>query len=1011
MIVILAIGIFVLLLVGLIYFFIKDFVTFLKQHIVKSFQPNNEFYDLGELFVSIIVVVTISVFSFLFYKTLSILTAYIFTSDLLGFFTLLRNVFSTTTSDLQNPFGGSNLFSGLILSPAAEFLSIGFMILAIRSFVTRINKTYKMQIYSEGDTIFFEFVGTLVFIFIEIIFYSQLIHSLANQVFHLVYLACSKLSIITFLFAIEHSRYIRNEEYRISFQEYVSLDPMEKVILLKPLNTVLFTFFNAILINVPFFLGQQFLSGFKLYFLFIINILIFFFLFKLLFAKGWNYLAVILFAERSKRTSTFSLSQNFAFRNTTFYVILGFLVLVLIFCVPRLFLFILFILGFATILFLLMHVFIYFIGFCISLAIAKQNRFSLPIIRPKVIFLYLLNTIKSLGRALSIYVFFVILAIFILSIFPKTFEYRNPDNSNAIIDHSGNLLFNEEAGTVKNIAISNSDVDPIFFKFLYCQEDRQFLSQNNWLPQKSNWHGLSLSGFRVLSGHIGSSNLNMQCIKNLAYKSFPQDISRKFSESICSYELSIQKTPSEIANHYINCVGFAGGTGGNEGLFTESLYLFGRPAKQLNSLELLFLVSSLKRGQSFKVSSELIIPYSEVHEHSDLIKKKLISTAKYWQEQGLLTKKEVNSIRRHELSFTNNPFKPDIATTTREYLKKILPYNAQKNARTYISSINLDNQKRIKNAIKKFDNQFRRYKIVDDYNLYSAAIVVNVKTGEIIGHHGGSEGVTDLSTLGSGNPMASLIKPFVLLEMLENNVEIKLYDGKISGKQTPSNFNHIYSNKYVGIIEILSKSLNAPMVNIREVTDPITLFSEVEDHFKLMDIPSDPFLQLENPNKTRENAYNYPLGSRNMTLLNIAQTYQTLFNDGEFVKLSAIQSGFNPANNKTDEYVSIKKQIYTRENTDKIKEALTYSLNGTASSIKSLLPKNQTYYIKTGTSDESLHGYTVICDGELLIVSYTTYGKVINERLELNSTPTIPFKSGIKSAGVLAAFIYSELIN
>ena len=74
-----------------------------------------------------------------------------------------------------------------------------------------------------------------------------------------------------------------------------------------------------------------------------------------------------------------------------------------------------------------------------------------------------------------------------------------------------------------------------------------------------------------------------------------------------------------------------------------------------------------------------------------------------------------------------------------------------------------------------------------------------------------------------------------------------------------------------------------------------------------------------------------------------------------------------------------------------------------------ILPKDRTYYIKTGTSDRGIHGYCVLSDGKVLIVSFLTYGKVIGSRLELNDTPAIPFKSGGRTATVLAADIYNEL--
>lgn len=74
-----------------------------------------------------------------------------------------------------------------------------------------------------------------------------------------------------------------------------------------------------------------------------------------------------------------------------------------------------------------------------------------------------------------------------------------------------------------------------------------------------------------------------------------------------------------------------------------------------------------------------------------------------------------------------------------------------------------------------------------------------MKSGKVIAHYG-SQGVTDLTQFGEGNPIGSIIKPFLLLELLEtgfNFDDIQLYDGEIEGKRTPNNYNGHYSNEYV----------------------------------------------------------------------------------------------------------------------------------------------------------------------------------------------------------------------
>ncbi len=444
-----------------------------------------------------------------------------------------------------------------------------------------------------------------------------------------------------------------------------------------------------------------------------------------------------------------------------------------------------------------------------------------------------------------------------------------------------------------------------------------------------------------------------------------------------------------------------------------SLYTFGLPISELNPLEIMYLVTTLKRSSTFRTKNDRIISYTNAVAHEEEIAETLLERAKLWQEQGLITKREYNSLRGQELRFTNKKYRTICkATTNQFFLKQMKGLKTQ--GLTYETNVTYTNQQQVANAVKKFETRFQSVKQVNGCDLYSAAVVVDVKTGNVIGHYGG-EGVTDLTQFENGNPVGSVIKPFLFLELLEAGFrfnDVQLYDGQIEGKRTPNNYSKRYSNKYVGINEIIGKSLNAPVVNIREITDPLTLFGNVEGHFSEMGISNDSYLDLNNPQRKNEHEINYPLGSRNMTLFQIAQAYQTLFNGGQYLQLSVFASAYNPLTGKTEKVNQKGQQIYSQENADLIVHALTNAMKdgGTGTPFKNLLPQDVTFYAKTGTSDGARHGYTVLSDGNTLVVAYVSYGRVENEHLSLGVTP-IPFESGGRSAGILAAMIYSELQN
>ena len=67
---------------------------------------------------------------------------------------------------------------------------------------------------------------------------------------------------------------------------------------------------------------------------------------------------------------------------------------------------------------------------------------------------------------------------------------------------------------------------------------------------------------------------------------------------------------------------------------------------------------------------------------------------------------------------------------------------------------------------------------------------------------------------------------------------------------------------------------------------------------------------------------NYPIGSRRMTIYDIAQSYQTLFNEGKYLKLSVINSSFNPYELKEETYKKDAVSIYRKQNVSVIINAI-----------------------------------------------------------------------------------------
>lgn len=994
-----------------ILFLLKDFFTFIYWKTVMSMKQNINLSNMGENLLTVFIAFALSVVAFVCYKICIALFAYLLSDDLISFFILLRGVF-TAKAEIQSPLGIQNIFTGVLLSPLIQFITIYILFISIRGYMSKINLKYKSTIYSDNDVIYFGLISVFCFDFLDILFYTQDIGQYSSFA-NICYLSISKFSTICYFLAISHIHLLHQDEYRSNFPNYLKINAIEKNVIFSSGKLVLVIYLVGILLNLPFYTGIQFSNNNTLVIIFLVTIpLSFFFILKYLLKNGFNYVGIVMLAEsKNKLNHDYQIIKFETPRKLK--LCLGIISILFLILKPKLFFFGVLLFALCAFTYVLLHLLSYGIGliyFVIKEKLSYNQIKSMPVGQ---IVDYLLSTILAFFKT-SFLMLLIIVSFFILiSVFPKRIEKNYVEYTSYAHDIDGKPMYIESYDGNKSIPIIYSIIPPFFLKCLYIQEDRSFTQQQNIMPNRSNWHGFSLALFYRFFFGGGGSNINAQLIKNLAFynRSFPQDIQRKFSETIASYQLSLNSTPQEIVRDYLNVVGMNGGNG-QRGIILASLFTFGLPVEQLNRLEMLYLISTLKNGNKLNMSDGDVIFYKDAHLYPDKIKEALVSKATDWFNKKLISKQELSSIINNNLRFYNRPYKINSDITTKEFFKNEISNNKSKNY-VFQTGITQNYQERMYNAVKEFERCFNNKMRIGNFSLFSAAIVVDVKSGEIKAHYGG-KGVTELTRFGEGNPIGSLIKPFLIVSLLENGYEfddIKLYDGPIHGKRTPKNYSKKYSNKYVDINEVLGASLNAPMVNIREIADLLKIIQNVEDKFKLMGIFPDKSIDINDKKRKTEYELNYPLGSRRMTVYNIAQAYQVIFNNGEYIKLKPFVRQSDLVKNKYEFIQDKKNQIYTKENANIILNALSKSMlkGGTGSHIKPLLPEEITFYAKTGTSDNAINGYTVLCDGENLIVVWVSYLRIVKDKIVSNSTTPIPFESGVKSAGVFSALIYNEL--
>lgn len=991
-------------------FLLKDFVKFFRVKLKFYNILPRTFVDLGQYAYTLLISLLVALLGLLCLKSLNTLFSYVLAQDLIDFYRLVRGVYSPEIAE-QSPFKTSHLLSALFFNPVSQLITVFLMTATMRNFFDRINRLNGQEVYSESDTLVYGLLSGVMLIILEILLYSQNITVLSN-VAHISYLVLSKMTLLLFFLAISHTHLLKTQVYKESLAKYLEVSGALKQVVYSKYGMIGIGFLIGIGLSIPFYLGTQFLDSNLL--LILIFVVIFGFLYALYRAGipgALNCLGFILLSEQHEELVQLNTKKYDKIFKRFFLVVSLAVVAFLLFHFKSFLMGSLLLLSFL-ILMIIGILLCYALGVGLSVVRANWLRFRVPKIEMKSVVQNGLSVSREFLQS-SVPIFMVAWLVFMLISFrPHKLDYTNKELVQAVIDNNGEVLQCEASDFNPSIAIHPDEVPEFLTLCLILQEDRDFLNQRDYLPSSfvkiSNWHGLSIASFyRIMSGSGGGSNCNMQILKNLGTNGRAQDLQRKITEFYSAYQLSLSHSPDQILNFYLNTVAFNGGYG-HSGIVQASHHTFNRPLCELNELEMMYLVRTVVGGTFVVVNNEKI-QCKEAPAYSDAIKESLLRIATSWNNQGLISEAQLNQLKFCELEFENNS-KKSLQTTTREFIKKELDHINSLD-HTLTSSLSKENQEKVSIAVGKFHENLAGKQKLKENRLYSAALVVDIKSGKVLAHHGGG-GVTDLVDFQSGFPMASTVKPVILLQALEEHLiteDTKLFDGAMD-KNTPENYRK-YSNEMMSIDRIIAESPNAPVYNLKHQTDVLELYQLVEHSFKKMNIPLDGDLNFSIHSEKTSIERNYPLGqSRRMTLKDIAQVYQTILNDGVYVELNSIQNGFQVNNAQMNEQNIQRKKVFEKKNCKIIQNGMKRTVSsGTANRLLKYLPKGNSYMAKTGTSNGFIHGYTILSNGRELVVAWVSYGKNEEERLEFNDTPPIPYNSGGGSAGVLAALLLSEL--
>jgi len=525
---------------------------------------------------------------------------------------------------------------------------------------------------------------------------------------------------------------------------------------------------------------------------------------------------------------------------------------------------------------------------------------------------------------------------------------------------------------------------------------------------KDNVYGMSFSGIaRLFKGKAdGGSNIPQQLLKNAIHKKEGIGtiyLSRKYGEQLAAFQMVKSASPEEILLAYTNYSGNFFYERDFSGLVLASYSIFDRPPHALNDLEMLLTVKTLKGASELKTLCD------DRLSNRKLIKAYILNFFEMIVEDGSDLKR-LKDMQAMELDFAKrNSLRGTSALTN--FFNKNKKKTEQRFATQYIASITQENQSNLQEATTAFSKRFQKQLAINGYDFEVSLIAIDIKTGNIeasLGNRKNSGAMANFTDYGEGFQCGSVLKPLVFLELFENydfDEKSSLYNGDLKEyKYNPSNVGKKLLNTDVLVGDVLKYSLNKAAVNYRVFADPIEVARHVEAKLSQLEITANPSYSL---------GESYILGTKTMTPWEVAQAYQMLLNNGEAVLLSPWKYIIDPHLQDTifDGRSKKRKKVYSMASAKSIKNLLpgAFEAGGTCHRLLPFLPKDRHYFGKTGTTGKAKDGWTVLSDGEKLIVAWAGYVKNVNGVLTRKDAPAIPSKSGAGSAGILAAMVYSEL--
>lgn len=505
-------------------------------------------------------------------------------------------------------------------------------------------------------------------------------------------------------------------------------------------------------------------------------------------------------------------------------------------------------------------------------------------------------------------------------------------NKYYIYDRNDQIIYQ---GSSSSKWVKLDDVSKYYIDAVISIEDKNFYKHNGFdYPRIIKAMIKNVSNKKIVEG---ASTISQQYIKNL-YQNFNKSWERKWKETILTLNLEVNYSKDEILEGYINTINFGQG---NIGIADASIYYFNKDPSKLTLEESIILAGIPKSPNNYNPVSN----YEKSIERAKIVLNCMVRNKK-------ISKKDANKLFKNKIDIYGKNNKENLNTlmyyqdAVLDELKETvrIPEDIIKKKGIKIYT-NLDI-----NVQKNLEENINNY--MKGETMQVASIIIDPRDGGVLALSGGLDYTKSQFNRATNakRQVGSTMKSFLYYAALENNLtssstfssEQSTFKSENGKTYSPQNYGNKYANK-----DITMASAIALSDNIYAIKTNIFLGGE-----KLIEVVNKSGIKQK-----LKNIPSLPLGTIEMSMIDYAQGYATLANEGMYNKLHFINKVEDSDGNVLYEYKKSSNQVLNPNYTYILSEMLsnTYNkafidyTNPTALIISDKLKEK--YAIKTGTTN------------------------------------------------------------